>query len=107
MRVLAIAQDLLAEGRVRALAENANIPFVGVADAAALAAAVQQGDVVAVDLDRTDAVEAIRGAKAKGATVVAHGSHADAERLRAARLEGAAAVPNSQLDLALVAALRL
>ena len=63
-------------------------------------------DVVVVELDSDGWEERITDGVARGATVIAFGSHVDAERLRAARALGADAVPNSQIEARLGAQLQ-
>jgi protein-L-isoaspartate O-methyltransferase len=62
-------------------------------------------DVVVVELGKSGVEERIRDLVRRGIAVLAFGSHVDAEVLRAARKEGARAVPNSEVETALRALL--
>jgi hypothetical protein len=64
----------------------------------------QPCDVAVVELGTTG-TERIRDLVGRGVTVLAFGSHLNAEQLRAARTAGAQAVPNSELEMALRALL--
>lgn len=77
MSVVALSTDLLDRSRF-----PAGVRFVRRGDDLPVDA-----DVVAVDLARPDAVDAVRRLRAAGSTarIVAYGSHVDRDRLAAAR----------------------
>jgi hypothetical protein len=68
---------------------------------------VREGDaaLALVELGDPTALQRVREMVAAGVTVVAFGSHVRAEELRVAREAGAQAVPNSQVEDAVRAAL--
>lgn len=62
-------------------------------------------DLAVVELERGDALDRVRALCDAGATVLSFGSHVRRGRLRDARALGAVALPNSQIEEALRAAL--
>jgi sirohydrochlorin ferrochelatase len=64
-------------------------------------------DLAVIELGKPDVSQRITDLVARGVPVLAFGSHVDAAALRAARDLGARAVPNSEIETALRALLRL
>jgi hypothetical protein len=62
-------------------------------------------DVVVIELGKPGVEERIRDLVRRRIAVLAFGSHVDADVLRAARKDGARAVPNSEVETALRALL--
>ena len=60
-----------------------------------------------IELGRVDSPDRIRALVARGVAVLAFGSHLNAEQLREARTAGARAVPNSEIESALRAQLKV
>jgi len=93
--VLVLTTDLFFRAKLEGLVQQAGCFPVREGDAA----------LAVVELGAPAALERVRELVAAGTTVVAFGSHVRAEDLRAARDAGARAVPNSQVEDALRAAL--
>lgn len=62
-------------------------------------------DLAVIELGKPGIEERLRSLVQRGIAVLSFGSHVDAEVLRAARKEGARAVPNSEVEKALRALL--
>jgi len=94
-RVLIECRDLFFRGKLQEVARGAGAepvrepPF----------------DLAVVELGKPDTASRIRELVQGGARVLAFGSHVDAAALRAAREQGARAVPNSQIETELRALL--
>ena len=67
--------------------------------------AAAEADFIVVELESERWEDQVRDGVARGAPVLAFGSHVNVELLRAARALGADAVPNSQVEARLSAAL--
>ena len=67
----------------------------------------QPYELAVIELGRVDSPDRIRGLVARGVAVLAFGSHLSAEQLREARAAGARAVPNSEIESALRAQLKI
>jgi len=90
-RVLIECRDLFFRGKLRAILT---------ASGAELARA-EPYDLAVIELGQSGATQRITDLVARGIPVLAFGSHVDAAALRAAREQGARAVPNSELETAL------
>ena len=90
-RVLIECRDLFFRGKLRAILT---------ASGAELARA-EPYDLAVIELGQSGATQRITDLVARGIPVLAFGSHLDAAALRAARAQGARAVPNSELETAL------
>ena len=64
-------------------------------------------ELVVIELGKADSPVRIRGLVERGVAVLAFGSHLNAEQLRDARAAGARAVPNSEIESALRAQLKV
>lgn len=95
--VLVLTTDLFFRAKVEGLVKQAGCYPVREGDAA----------LAVVELGGPAALERVRELVATGTTVVAFGSHIRADDLRVARDAGAQAVPNSQVEDVLRAALEL
>lgn len=87
-RVLIECRDLFFRGKLQEIVRGAGAEPVREAPFA----------VAVVELGKPNAEARIRELVHGGAQVLAFGSHVDAAALRAARAQGARAVPNSQIE---------
>ena len=94
-RVLVECRDLFFRGKLQEIVRGAGAEPVRDAPF----------DLAIVELGKPNAEQRIRELVQGGARVLAFGSHVDAAALRAAREQGARAVPNSQIESALRALL--
>ena len=94
-RVLVECRDLFFRGKLQEIVRGAQ------------AEAVRDGpfDLAVVELSKPNVEARIRELVQRGVPVLAFGSHVDAAALRAARDQGARAVPNSQIETELRALL--
>lgn len=91
-RIVAFVPDLMDRSRITTAARSGEVIVVFVADLGSLAARVQEGDLVVVDVSRPAALAALPAVVAAGAPVVAFGAHVEREVLSAARAAGCRAV---------------
>lgn len=91
MRV-ALVPDLMDRSRLNGVAD---LLIVSSADALNAIAGMGPGDVVAVDLSRSGALEAAARAVKTGAKVIGFASHVDNETMRAANAAGVVAMARS------------
>lgn len=94
-RVLVECRDLFFRGKLQAILTASG----------AVAVREEPYDVAVIELGRTDAPQRIAELVTRGVPVLAFGSHVDAAALRAAREQGARAVPNSEVETVLRALL--
>ncbi|HEV8509205.1 MAG TPA: hypothetical protein VGQ48_02005 [Gemmatimonadales bacterium] len=90
-RVLIECRDLFFRAKLEAVVRAAGAELTR----------VEPCDVVVIELGKSGVEERIRDLVQRGTAVLAFGSHVDAEVLRAARKQGARAVPNSEVEMAL------
>jgi hypothetical protein len=94
-RVLIECRDLFFRGKVQEIVRGAG----------AEPTREEPFDVAVIELGRPNVEARIRELAQRGIPVLAFGSHVDAAALRAAREQGARAVPNSQIETELRALL--
>jgi hypothetical protein len=94
-RVLVDCRDLFFRGKLQAILTASG----------AEPAREEPYDLAVVELGRADVPQRIADLVGRGVPVLAFGSHVDATALRAARDQGARAVPNSEIETALRALL--
>lgn len=94
-RVLVECRDLFFRGKLQAILGAAGAEI----------ARDEPLDLAVLELGKAGVDERIRELVRRGVAVLAFGSHVDVESLRTARNAGARAVPNSQIEAALRAAL--
>ena len=94
-RVLIECRDLFFRGKLQAILKNAGAEPVRDAPF----------DLAVIELGQPNVETRIRDLAQRGIPVLAFGSHVDAAALRAAREQGARAVPNSQVETELRALL--
>ena len=95
-RVLLHTTDLMFRGKLRAVVTTAG---------GEVTRKPEEADLIVVEIDSERWEDTVRDGVASGKPVLAFGSHVNVELLRAARALGAEAVPNSQLEARLAAAL--
>jgi hypothetical protein len=88
-RVAIAARDLFFRAKLQAIVRSAG----GV-----VTAPDEECDLAVVELGKPEADTRIRALAEHGIPVLAFGSHVDPDALRAARDQGARAVPNSQVE---------
>ena len=96
-KVFLSTRDLMFKGKLRAVVASGGAELVRDSRAA---------DLLVIELETAGWENEIRDGVRRGVPVLAFGSHVDAERLRAARVLGAEAVPNSQIEARLGAQLQ-
>lgn len=95
-RVLLRTTDLMFRGKLRAVVTTAGGEVTRESG---------EADLIVVELGSERWEDTVRDGVASGKPVLAFGSHVNVELLRAARALGADAVPNSQVEVRLAAAL--
>jgi len=93
--VLVATRDLFFRGKLEGIVKAAG----------ARVAQEETPSLAVVELGSAAALERVRELVAAGVSVIAFGSHVEADVLRAAREAGAEAVPNSRVEAVLLAAL--
>jgi len=94
-RVLVECRDLFFRGKIQAILGSAGGSL----------AREDPLDLAVLELGKPGVDERIRDLVRRGIPVVAFGSHVDVDALRAARIAGARAVPNSEVESTLRALL--
>lgn len=95
-RVLLLTRDLMFRSKLRGVVTTAG---------GEVTRAAVEADLIVVELESERWEDHVREGVASGKSVLAFGSHVNVELLRAARALGADAVPNSQVEARLAAAL--
>jgi len=90
-RVLVESRDLFFRGKLQAV----------ISASGAETTRAEPYDLAVIELGKPDVEKRIGDLVGRGIAVLAFGSHVDTEALRAARVSGARAVPNSEVERAL------
>ncbi|HXF95178.1 MAG TPA: hypothetical protein VNI61_03655 [Gemmatimonadales bacterium] len=88
-RVLLLTRDLFFRSKLAAVVRQAGAEVVS---------AEAPGDLAVIELGGADTEARLRSLRERGIPVLAFGSHARPQELRAARSAGAVAVPNSLVE---------